>query len=524
MSAGDAEGRLVQANAMVHALQEELAETNKGLMALTMEMEQRVDGRTAELSAAYEELNRTNSELMQLTLELEDRVAQRTVDLEAANQGLAAARIAALNLMEDAVAAREQAERTAADLRREVVERAATQEALRESEERFRTMAESIPQLAWMAKADGFIYWYNRRWFEYTGTTPEQMEGWGWQDVHDSNVLPRVLERWKASIATGLPFDMEFPLRGADGTFRPFLTRVMPFRGTRGEVVQWFGTNTDVSERAAAEQALREANDLLGVRVQERTAELTDALQAIRLLNADLERRAGELEAANKELEAFSYSVSHDLRAPLRAIDGFARIVVEDYADRFDDEGKRKLGVIHASAKKMGQLIDDLLAFSRLGRAAMRNDNVDMRALAASVFHDSTAGDADRADFSLGELPPAPGDAAMLQQVWVNLFANALKFCPPGQKPRIEVSGHAEGAEIVYTVRDHGVGFDMRYADKLFGVFQRLHSAREFPGTGVGLALVQRIVRRHGGRVWGEGTVGEGAAFSFALPARPTEV
>jgi len=403
---------------------------------------------------------------------------------------------------------------------RDITDRKRAEETLRESEERFRTMADSLPQLAWIAKADGFIYWYNRRWFDYTGTTPRQMEGWGWQSVHDPNVLPRVLEQWQGSIATGRPFDMEFPLRGADGKFRPFLTRVMPLKDGQGKVLQWFGTNTDISERAAAEQAIREANEALEVRVQERTAELTDALQAIRSLNADLEHRAGELEAANKELEAFSHSVSHDLRAPLRAIDGFSRIVMDDYGDRLDDEGKRQLEVIRANTQKMGRLIDDLLAFSRAGRAELRRADVDMKGLVHSVFPELVPTEEGRAriDFVVGKLPSAWADGDLIRQVWVNLLSNAVKFSCLRERAVIHVTGALEDDRVVYHVSDNGVGFDMRYADKLFGVFQRLHSSREFEGTGVGLALAQRIVHRHDGEVWGEGTVDGGATFSFALP------
>jgi light-regulated signal transduction histidine kinase (bacteriophytochrome) len=219
-----------------------------------------------------------------------------------------------------------------------------------------------------------------------------------------------VLEQWQGSIATGRPFDMEFPLRGADGKFRPFLTRVMPLKDAQGRVTQWFGTNTDISERAAAEQAVCEANEQLEVRIRERTAELTDALQAIRSLNADLERRAGELEAANKELEAFSYSVSHDLRAPLRSIDGFSRIVEEEYGSSLDDEGRRLLRVVRDSTHKMAQLIDDLLAFSRSARHPLQPSRIDMGALARSVYEELIPPEArTRCEFTVGALPSASG-------------------------------------------------------------------------------------------------------------------
>jgi signal transduction histidine kinase len=230
----------------------------------------------------------------------------------------------------------------------------------------------------------------------------------------------------------------------------------------------------------------------------------------------ELERRVAErtaeLRALNKELESFTYSVSHDLRAPLRAIDGFGRIIEEEYGPRLDDEARRLLAVVRSSSKQMGQLIDDLLDFSRLGRQDLGKQSVDMAALAREAAR------ALGIQPALGELPAAHADPALLRQVWLNLLGNAAKYSGKRAEPRIEVGGREEGAGSLYWVRDNGVGFDMRYAGKLFGVFQRLHGADEFPGTGVGLAIVQRVVSRHGGRVWAEGRVGEGACFYFTLP------
>jgi light-regulated signal transduction histidine kinase (bacteriophytochrome) len=204
------------------------------------------------------------------------------------------------------------------------------------------------------------------------------------------------------------------------------------------------------------------------------------------------------------------------LRAPLRAVDGYARMLEEDYAARLDEEGRRLLSVVRSSSQRMGRLIDDLLAFSRLGRQQPAKQPVDMRGLAQEVLTELKNGS--QAAIELGALPGARADRALMRQVWANLIGNALKYSGKREHARIEIGGRSQGGETVYWVRDNGVGFDMRYADKLFGVFQRLHRADEFDGTGVGLAIVQRVVSRHGGRVWAQAKPGEGACFHFSLP------
>ena len=207
------------------------------------------------------------------------------------------------------------------------------------------------------------------------------------------------------------------------------------------------------------------------------------------------------------------------LRAPLRAISGFTNILVEDYGPLLDAEAQRVCSVISGEAGRMRQLIDDLLSFSRLSRTEMRHTKIDMHALVEFVFHELTTPESrERIDLQVGSLAPAMGDPALMRQVWANLLSNALKFTSKKERAVIEVGSTQSTAETVYSVRDNGAGFDMRYVDKLFGVFQRLHSENEFEGTGVGLAIVQRVVLRHGGRVWGEGQVGNGAVFYFALP------
>jgi PAS domain S-box-containing protein len=273
-------------------------------------------------------------------------------------------------------------------------------------------------------------------------------------------------------------------------------TTKVPLRNSDGETIGIFGISRDITERKRAEQAIRD-------------------------LNSDLENQAAKLQAANKELEAFSYSVSHDLRAPLRAIDGYTRILVEDYEAILDAEGKRVCGVISAEARRMGQLIDDLLAFSRLGRKEMYSSNIDMKALVVSVLNELIKEkDRERIDFKVARLPPVSADSSLMRQVWVNLLSNALKFTSKKERAVIEVGSKSSKDEVIYYVRDSGAGFDMEYANKLFGVFQRLHSESEFEGTGVGLAIVQRIIRRHSGRVWAEGEQDKGATFYFALPLK----
>ncbi len=260
----------------------------------------------------------------------------------------------------------------------------------------------------------------------------------------------------------------------------------------------------DATARMPAEQELRNNRENLEQMVAARTRELS-------AVNA-------RLEMVNKDLEFFAYSVSHDLRAPLRAIEGFSGILVEDYGDKFDAAGKHVINVIRQSTAKMSRMIDDILAFSRAGRAEMKPAPVDMAALARAAIRDVQATSADRKlTFEVGALPPARGDSAMLQRVWSNLLDNAVKYSGPKPEARIEIGATAGRGETVYFVRDNGVGFDMQYAGKLFGVFQRLHGA-EFPGTGIGLAIVKRIVGHHGGRVWAEGKPDAGATFYFSLP------
>ena len=289
----------------------------------------------------------------------------------------------------------------------------------------------------------------------------------------------------------------------------------------------------NITDRKRSGDELKHLTNRLEEQVRERTAELEEKVQklnksqkAMLFMVEDLNRITQELkeerrklELSNRELDAFSYSVSHDLRSPLRAIDGFSRFLLEDYFDRLDEEGKRYITVIRQNTEKMDTLISDILNLSRVSRADIRHSVVDMWSTARSMFLEiSTDEEKQKFEFNLKEIPVAVCDFGLIKQVWQNLIGNALKYSSKSAIQKIEIGAMEEEATVTYYVKDWGAGFDPAYAGKLFGVFQRLHRAEEFEGTGVGLAIVQRIVYRHGGQVWAESEPGKGATFFFSLP------
>jgi PAS domain S-box-containing protein len=538
----------------------------------------------------------------------------------------------------------------ASKIARDITTHKQAEEVLRESEERFHAMLDGIPQLAWTAEPDGYIFWYNQRWYDYTGTTREQTKGWDWQNIHDPEILPKVLERWKVAIAEGTPFEMEFPLRAGDGNFSMFLTRVLPLKDADGHVLRWFGTNTDISERKRAEvqlagqaqELIRRAEELAtsrvaleaqtlmlqsvldsmgegliaadqdghfliwndsanklmgrkasnlpteqwtphykvflpdeitpyppdrlplvralhgesvqvelmvehpdranrvclevtarplkdnqgnlrgGVAVLRDITERKTAEREVRTLNQTLEtrviERTAELKVANKELEAFTYSVSHDLRAPIRHINGFAKILVEECRSSLPAEAREHLQLIVQAAHRMGQLVDEMLKLARLGRQALGVEVTGLSSLVKDVvtlLAPETEGR--QVEWKIDELPFVECDPILIRQVFQNLISNALKYSR-GRSPAVIEIGQTEkeGQKVIF-VKDNGVGFDMKYSDKLFGVFQRLHLAEEFEGNGIGLATVERIIKKHRGRVWAEAELDRGAIFYFTL-------
>ena len=381
-------------------------------------------------------------------------------------------------------------------------QRERTEDALRASEERLRQIAENINEVFWVAEPQ-------TRNMHYVSPAYEEIWGRSWVSLYEN---PRSFldaihaeDRHRVVLELSvqkdcLPFDIEYRIVRPDGTVRWIRDRGTPVKDKTGRVACYVGVAWDITAHKLAEEQIRKLNAELEQRVRDRTT---------------------ELEAANKELEAFSYSVSHDLRAPLRAINGFATILSQDYIKQIDDDGRQMLGKISSEAARMSQLIDDLLSFSRVGRQAIQRTEIDMTAVAQTVFSECVAQAPGRTiQFKLHPLPPALGDPALIPHVWTNLISNAIKYTRSRPVAEVEISGQFADNELVYCVRDNGVGFDMQQADKLFGVFQRLHSAKDFEGTGVGLALVQRIILRHGGRVWAEARPGEGATFHFTLPAK----
>jgi PAS domain S-box-containing protein len=377
----------------------------------------------------------------------------------------------------------------------EIDQRRRVEEALRSSETRYRLLVEQAPLGIAIIDHRGFIDQVNPAACEMLGYSCEELIERDPLTIMDSSDHAQAKEE-VSPLRVGETLRIELTMIRKDGTRLPVMgsTRQMP-DGRYQYIFQ------DVSERKQAEEEVRALNEQLDKRVRDRTA---------------------ELEAANRELESFSYSVSHDLRAPLRAINGFSNLLISDHTDELSGEALMYLDKVKENANKMALLIDDLLTFSRLSRNPLKKRRVDLRGLVVQVIEDLRAEAGLREiKWQIGDLPPCQADPALLKQVYSNLIGNALKYTRPRPASVIEIGSRKQRGETVYFVRDNGVGFDMRYAGNLFGVFQRLHSETEFEGTGIGLAIVQRIVNRHGGKIWAESEVDKGATFSFTLSAKP---
>jgi PAS domain S-box-containing protein len=384
-------------------------------------------------------------------------------------------------------------------IKRDISERKRVEETLGQSEERFRQIAENIREVFWMITPDltQTLYVspaYETVWGRSCQSRYDMPQSWI-EAIH-----PEDRDKVRSATLTNMvqgDYDEEYRIIRPDGSLRWIRGRAFPIHDKSGKVYRIVGIAEDITERKEAEEKIRKLNEELERRVIERTL---------------------QLEVANKELEAFSYSVSHDLRAPLRGIDGFSQALLEDYAGKLDAKGKEHLQRVRAASQRMAQLIDDMLNLSRVTRSEMCREAVDLSALARTISGQLKKTEPERpVEFIIRPGLVVDGDPRLFQVALENLLSNAWKFTSKRPSARIEFGVIQNDGIPTYFVRDNGAGFEMAYADKLFGAFQRLHTTAEFPGTGIGLATVQRIIHRHGGRIWAEGAVEQGATFYFTL-------
>ena len=390
---------------------------------------------------------------------------------------------------------------------RDVGPRLRGEAALADSERQFRTLADAIPTLAWTARADGFLDWYNARWYEYTGTTPAQMEGWGWQSVHDPALLPEIMDRWTKSVESGEPFEMTFPLRGADGQFRRFLTRVMPVRDAAGQVLRWFGTNADVEAERAAREAAEQAR-----------------------LEAESQRAAAE--AANAAKSQFLSIMSHELRTPLNAIAGYTQLLALGVRGELTEAQALDLGRIRRANQHMMSLITDVLNFARLDASKLEYHlgDVDLEPVAADLeplVAPQLAAKGITFDRSGWESPPegalkVRADQEKLQQILLNLLTNAVKFTDAGGRVALACERDASRATVRITVSDTGRGIPANQFERIFEPFVQVDRHRTLEsqqGVGLGLAISRELARGMAGELTVESELGVGSTFTLELPS-----
>jgi PAS domain S-box-containing protein len=375
-------------------------------------------------------------------------------------------------------------------IRADITERKIAEEKLAANEARFRHLLENMLEGAQVIGFDWRYQYVNKSLVRHGKHSKNELLGYTIMEKYPGIEHTDVFKAMQRCMNERIPQQLENKFVYPDNTHAWFELSIQPVP----EGI--FILSIDITERKTAEEQLKQLNTLLELKVEERTA---------------------QLEAVNKELESFSYSVSHDLRAPLRSVNGYAQILLEDYGVKLDDEAQRIISNVMRSAKKMGRLIDDLLAFSRIGRRELVKSKINMNEMVQSICEELANEHPHHAQLNIKELLAAEADTTTIRQVWFNLISNAIKYSRLKESPVIEIGCEKNKQEIIYYVKDNGAGFDMSYVHKLFGVFQRLHSEEEFEGTGVGLAIVQRIILKHDGKVWAQGEEGKGATFYFTL-------
>ena len=379
-----------------------------------------------------------------------------------------------------------------------------------EATQRYHDLANAMPLIVWTAQPDGAVYYYNQRWFEYTGMTIEETKGWGWQPVLHPEDLQRCLDAWGKAIRTGEPYEIEYRFKRADGKYRWHLGRALPRRDAGGRIVFWVGICTDIDEQKRVEEALKESEEALKARADELTYFTTVLAQT----NIVLEKR-------NQELDQFAYVASHDLKAPLRAIANLSEWIEEDIGDTLNDENRHQMNLLRGRIHRMEALIDGLLQYSRVGRLDTATVQLSVATLLTEVL-DSLAPPETFTIQVEANMPTLVTERLPLEQVFTNLLSNAIKH-HPRTDGRVQISVQEQGAFYEFAVVDDGAGIAPQYHEKVFSIFQTLQARDKSENTGIGLAIVKKIVEGHKGTITLESQEGQGAVFRFTWPKEPTK-